>query len=148
MHSAVPRLSHVQDQGPLSLLELGERQLEVLCRATGNDAEQALRIFRDLATTWGGFKRRMGPAWPSDVSNDHTPFELSVAFNQGQPELRVMVEAYGDPPSAAGNRAAAMRLSEVLASRYGADRAASTSSRSCSSPRSRKASSRCGTRPS
>src|SRR5258708_1955458 len=104
-----------------SLALLGRRQLTVLCPVPCLDVDDVLGVFDALAQSWGSNHLSDGPRWPSDISGDHTPYELSVAFDRGAPELRVMAEASGSPPSRASNLEAARKLNETLARRYGVD---------------------------
>jgi DMATS type aromatic prenyltransferase len=56
----------------------------------------------------------------SDVADDHTPYEFSVVFGPS-PELRILVEAQGDPPSHETNWKAGLSLSRRLHDMYGLD---------------------------
>lgn len=49
------------------------------------------------------------PRWPSEVADDHSPLEYSVAFDaQGVPTLRVLVECLAEQPSPRANQQAAL----------------------------------------
>jgi DMATS type aromatic prenyltransferase len=61
------------------------------------------------------------PAWPSDISDDHTPFELSVALSGRGAEARCLFEAKGDLPDVAARAAAARALNQWLERRYSLD---------------------------
>ncbi|GGS55770.1 MULTISPECIES: tryptophan dimethylallyltransferase family protein [Actinokineospora] len=58
------------------------------------------------------------PRWSSDVADDHSPIEYSVAFApDGSPTLRLLVECVADDPSPAANQRAALAALDRLASR-------------------------------
>jgi len=73
-----------------------------------------------MITPWGGGSIRHAPAWPSDIGNDHSPFEASAAFAGSDVELRLLVEAQGSTPSLRAMRDAGLALNQALA-RRGAD---------------------------
>ncbi len=59
-----------------------------------------------------------GPRWPSDVADDHSPVEYSVAFNQhGVPTLRLLVECVADDPSPLANQIAALTAVQALSAK-------------------------------
>ncbi len=103
----------------LSYYDHGASRLSALCRANelpGELEAEALAAFRTLTAPWGARPvRSLLPAWRSDVSDDHTPFEFSVIYGGATPELRLLVEALGDPPSPAANWSAAIELAERVA---------------------------------
>ncbi len=106
--------------------ETYERQaldrLERLCRANGLDQElpTVADLFRKLTAPWSaqpvGYAAR---TWHSDVADDHTPYEFSVVYGGTAPELRLLIEAQGDPPSLQTNWAAALDLSRRIAQDFG-----------------------------
>src|SRR5262249_26910807 len=61
------------------------------------------------------------PAYASDVVDDHTPFEMSLAIGDHAPELRVLVETVRGDSSLAGRWNAARALGERLRADHGAD---------------------------
>jgi DMATS type aromatic prenyltransferase len=61
------------------------------------------------------------PPRASRIGDDHSPFEYSLAFEPAGVDLRLLLEAQGNPPSAAGNLQAALELNNRLAQRFGAD---------------------------
>ena len=80
----------------LTFQEFGTAQLQSLCTAVGYSAEHTQtvkRFFTFMCGTWG--TRRIGttPPWKSDITDDHTPFELSLAIEAGQPEVRFLMES-------------------------------------------------------
>jgi len=72
--------------------EYGVGKLEALCHAAGITAKtpQILEMFQSLTSPWGNQTIQNYPLWLSDVADDHTPFEFSVAFEGNQPELRIL----------------------------------------------------------
>ncbi|UQU61946.1 hypothetical protein COUCH_23200 [Couchioplanes caeruleus] len=75
-------VSHVRDQ------------LTRLCRVTGADPAMSAQLVADLLGPAGPRPLDAGPAWPSDIADDHTPIEFSVAFHRhGRPTLRILAES-------------------------------------------------------
>jgi hypothetical protein len=82
----------------------------------------AANIAALLATGWSTSKISMGPAWPSDITDDHTPFELSLAFGARDETVRILTEPQdAAKPSALASWRLAERIHERLASEWGAD---------------------------
>ncbi|WP_257457375.1 tryptophan dimethylallyltransferase family protein [Archangium lipolyticum] len=114
----------MREQGLLAgtLIASGSERLTALARAMGFDepSTQAMRsLFLTLASSWGELPVGRAPPWPSDVCDDHSPFELSVAIDAEGPQLRVLVEPMDAPFSLSANRAASLRLHEELARTHG-----------------------------
>src|SRR5262249_49915309 len=79
------------------------------------DRERAADVFRSLAVPWGSARADGPPPWcTSDVSDDHTPFEFSLAIDGASPELRFLVEVQGDEPSILSNWRAARAANKSL----------------------------------
>ncbi|HWB82488.1 MAG TPA: tryptophan dimethylallyltransferase family protein, partial [Nannocystaceae bacterium] len=57
--------------------------------------------------------------WHSDVADDHTPYEFSIVYGASAPELRILIEAQGDPPNLQNNWNAGLALSRRLADEFG-----------------------------
>ncbi|HEX8819757.1 MAG TPA: tryptophan dimethylallyltransferase family protein [Archangium sp.] len=105
-----------------TLITSGSERLTALARVLGFDEPhtQSMReVFRTLAASWRELPAGGTPPWLSDVCDDHSPFELSMALDAEGPQLRVLVEPMDAPPSLEANRAASLRLHEVLAREYG-----------------------------
>jgi DMATS type aromatic prenyltransferase len=98
-------------------------RLSKLGRATGvlAHAEQLSEIGQVLSGGWWSDAVGEGPGWASDLTDDGTPFELSVQIESGRPELRLLVE----PKPVVGDPVATYRASLAVAAevrqRYGAD---------------------------
>jgi DMATS type aromatic prenyltransferase len=80
----------------LTFQEFGTARLQSLCEAVGYAAEETdtvRRFFTFMSSPWGA--RRIGttPLWTSDITDDHTPFEFSLAIENGKPEVRFLMEA-------------------------------------------------------
>jgi DMATS type aromatic prenyltransferase len=106
-------------RGPV-LFEHVSNQLSRLCEVTGIDAARAAEPLSDLLKYSGASPRDKPPTWHSDVSDDHTPVEFSVAFTHGEPPaLRVLGEALAPRPDPAANLAAARRFLRVQANAFG-----------------------------
>ncbi len=101
-------------------VEAGIEKLTALCGAVGlaDKTSQAIEIFRALTASWGD--RRVGElaGWESNVSDDGTPFEFSIAFTAERAELRVLVEAQGAEPNLQSNWEAGLQLNQYLADNY------------------------------
>lgn len=104
-----------------TLGDIGGAALVRLCKATGRVEliNQALHVFDVLSKSWSGRAVDV-PAWPSDLTDDATPFEFSLGFEQGRPDVRMLVEAQGALPTAHEQWKAGEALSHELASRFGA----------------------------
>jgi DMATS type aromatic prenyltransferase len=69
---------------------------------------------------WGNALVGDGPGWPSPVGDDGTPFEFSLSLGTA-PELRMLVEPLGSPPSLHTNRATALALLTSLSRDFDLD---------------------------
>jgi hypothetical protein len=82
-----------------SLGELGTARLGALCDAlelSEGQTTEALSIFRLVSEPWGRLPIGAAPAWENDLTDDGTPFEFSVGFEAGTPELRMLFESQLD----------------------------------------------------
>ncbi|GII22544.1 tryptophan dimethylallyltransferase family protein [Planosporangium mesophilum] len=104
----------------LSLADLLSGQLARLCDVARIDPRAPLDLLGDLLGSAGSRPLSEPPAWPSDIADDHTPVEFSIAFNENEPPtLRILAESLGSPPGALTNLAAAHRFLDAQAHRYG-----------------------------
>src|SRR4051812_34368589 len=94
-----------------TLITSGSERLAALARGVGFD-EASVRstreVFHTLATSWRELPAGGAPPWLSDVCDDHSPYELSVALEAAGPQLRVLVEPMDEPSSLEANRAASL----------------------------------------
>jgi DMATS type aromatic prenyltransferase len=101
----------------LTYRELGLAKLRQLLDGLGlyEQAEESERLFDLLTRSWGGWELGTKALWPSDISDDGTPFEFSVAFADGRPRVRLLAEAQRPPLSAESNWKAGLELNAQLA---------------------------------
>jgi DMATS type aromatic prenyltransferase len=106
-----------------TLLDVGTDRLSSLLRAleySPSRVREAVTTFSRFAVPWGD-ARANAASWPSDVTDDHTPFELSLALDGAEPETRALVEVQGAVPSVPENWVAAQALTRRWAPTYGMD---------------------------
>jgi DMATS type aromatic prenyltransferase len=111
-----------------TLRELGMAQLgalamvsEPLARTLDTAGPRIAEVFGDLLGASAARRVHDAPAYASDVVDDHTPFELSLAVGGAAPELRVLVETVHDDSSLVARWQAARALGARLRDRHGAD---------------------------
>ena len=105
-----------------SFSEYGIERLRSLCRGLGFNAHreaEAQRLLARFLTRWGDTTIGREPRWPSDITDDHSPFEFSLAMDGREPELRILVEAQGQRPGLMANWEAGRALSKALAEEFG-----------------------------
>ncbi|WP_229074712.1 tryptophan dimethylallyltransferase family protein [Actinoplanes sp. DH11] len=84
------------------------------------DPEAPLRLLTELLGEHGSRPLTEPPVWPSDVADDHTPVEFSIAWNEGEPPaLRILAEAFAPVPSVRANALATDEFLRAQAARYG-----------------------------
>jgi DMATS type aromatic prenyltransferase len=79
-----------------SLAEIGRNKLVGLCRTIGLGSEHAdrvLHVFDHMSHSWGRFAVGEHPSWPCDITDEGAPFEFSLAFTGGAPNVRLLVES-------------------------------------------------------
>ncbi|MEV0155837.1 tryptophan dimethylallyltransferase family protein [Micromonospora sp. NPDC050686] len=95
-------------------------QLMRLCDVAGTDPAEPLELLRNVLGSAGPRPLSAPPAWPSNIADDHSPVEFSIAFNQGEPPtLRILGEALGTPPGGLANMSATQRFLDTQAHRAG-----------------------------
>lgn len=97
----------------------GNARLEALCRAIDFDPAPALAAFGALIAPWSDRPLGATPPWPSDITDDHTPYELSVGIEGERAEPRFLVESQGDDGTLATRWAAGRATNERLRRTYG-----------------------------
>ncbi|PYI05120.1 hypothetical protein BO78DRAFT_387995 [Aspergillus sclerotiicarbonarius CBS 121057] len=103
------------------------RQLTLLSEAVGQDEVTRDKLLHALQFSGGEWSQGAIPqeldrsAWVSDVSNDHSPFEYSLALSQqtGACELRFLIEAQPEDKSLAALQESTTRLTDDIAAYYG-----------------------------
>ncbi|MFO0591070.1 MAG: tryptophan dimethylallyltransferase family protein [Polyangiaceae bacterium] len=101
-----------------TLLDNGIERLGRLTPMLGFNPEEERRIsgiFRAMASGWGEIPCRGRPRFPSDICDDSSPFEFSVAFEGAAPELRILSETWAPRPTMMANWHAALAFTEMLA---------------------------------
>ncbi len=105
-----------------SFYAFGSERLRTLCRGLGlNDQreQEALKLLSRFLMRWGGATIGRAPRWRSDITDDHSPFEFSLAMDGREPELRILVEAQAQRPGLLANWEAGRALSNALAEEFG-----------------------------
>ncbi len=76
------------------LRELARRRIEAACETVGRPEwiASGLVVLDELAGEWPSWEAGYDPAWPSDITDDGSPFELSLAFEGGEPTMRLLWE--------------------------------------------------------
>jgi DMATS type aromatic prenyltransferase len=109
-------------RGTRSFADHGVERLRSLCDSLGFDAkdqQEAIDVFLELLSPWGESPVGDRPRYASDISDDHTPFEFSIAIDRGKPELRFLVEAQASEPSLSANWEKARAVNAALEKRFG-----------------------------
>jgi len=110
-----------------TFLEHGESRADALCQALGlpERARSMREVFRSLSSPWGSWTIGDQPRWhPSILSDDHAPYELSVAFWGGpSPNTQLYLEAQdlepgGSAPSLRSNMVAGLALLDEISKRH------------------------------
>jgi DMATS type aromatic prenyltransferase len=101
-------------------VEAGIEKLTALSEALGmaDKTAEMVAIFRGMTTSWGDKKVGDTSGWQSDVSDDLSPFEFSIAFKENRAELRVLLEAQGQEPTLESNWQAGLELNQYLAENF------------------------------
>jgi DMATS type aromatic prenyltransferase len=98
----------------------GIDRLTKLARAMGMESktDEIVEIFRTMTSSW--CEREIGSLtdWQSDVSDDRSPFEFSIALAPDKLELRILIEAQGEDPHLQSNWQAGLNLNHYLAERF------------------------------
>jgi tryptophanase len=110
-----------------SYISEAERQLTCLSEAVGQDEVTLKKLLYAFRFSGGEWCQNPIPqkldrsAWISDVSNDHSPFEYSLALSQqtGASELRFLIEAQPEENSVAALQKCTSRLTDDIAIEYG-----------------------------
>lgn len=101
-----------------SLYEHVSGQLRRLCGALGLAPYAPLAGLRMLLDPISARSLGEPPAWPTDISDDHTPVEYSIAYDVGKPPaLRILGETIARQASRRANLHTALQLVDTLAAR-------------------------------
>lgn len=106
----------------LTFHEFGSARLQALCEAVGHgpaEVETALRYFNAMSAGWGSQRIGSSPRWLSEITDDHTPFEFSVALEDDKPEVRFLIEAQNEPTTLQSSWEDGLALNERLHREFG-----------------------------
>ena len=95
-------------------------QLYRLCTVLGMDPENPVELLGDLLGPHRNRPLALPPAWPSDVADDNSPVEFSIAYNETEPpSLRILAEVVDAAPGVRANMSAAYDFLDRQTARYG-----------------------------
>jgi DMATS type aromatic prenyltransferase len=98
---------------------VGKEQCRRLCQAMGYQGEErVVSFFEQMLSGWGERSIPEQVGWPSDIGDDHTPFEFSLALGGKRSELRLLWEAQGQENTVLSQQEAALSLTARLAQEY------------------------------
>lgn len=105
----------------VTLTDHTSRQLRNLCTLAGFDnTDTPVALLRELLGAAGGRALSEPPLWPSDVADDATPVEFSIALDDGGDRaVRILGETIPHNPGPNANVAAARRFLETVVERHG-----------------------------
>jgi DMATS type aromatic prenyltransferase len=98
-----------------TLAEFGGERLRALCEVAGAPARDVCQLFSRMIMPWGGHRIGKVPSYRSNIADDEAPFEFSMAFSGGVPEVQFYVEALGEPPDLLSNMPAGRALLNAIA---------------------------------
>lgn len=100
------------------LVDHAADRLASLSAVLALDSDRIVGTFRDLVGPWS----ELAPSsWRSEISDDHTPIELSVTLDEDDVALRVLFEVQATAPTLDAFRSAALAFHARLESEFGAD---------------------------
>ncbi len=105
-----------------SFWDCGVERLRTLAGQVGLGDEEvrvAEDIFRTVLTPWADLPAGSAPRYASDITDDHSPYEFSLAIDGSNPELRFLVEAQASQPSLSTNWEKTREVNATLEARYG-----------------------------
>lgn len=106
----------------LTFHEFGSSRLRALCESVGYGTEQVetvQRYFSAMCDGWGHQHIGSSPRWLSEITDDHTPYEFSMAMEDGEPEVRFLIEAQNNPTSLESSWEDGLMLAERLHHQFG-----------------------------
>jgi DMATS type aromatic prenyltransferase len=104
----------------LTLLDHGTAAFDRLTKALDAGDEPGA-LFRTLAAPLARSPLPAAATWPSNISDDHTPYEFSVALDERGAEVRCLFEAMGETPSLPSRTNAARALNQWIDRRFAID---------------------------
>jgi DMATS type aromatic prenyltransferase len=76
---------------------------------------------RNLVQPWANVRQTERNGWVSEISDDNTPIEFSVAMRGGSTDVRVLFEPQASVPTISAYRQASLALHDRLEREFGAD---------------------------
>lgn len=98
-------------------------RLGMLCGAAGFGPQRTQEIketFAALVSPWAERPVQARSQWVSDIADDNTPIEFSMAISDSAVEVRALFETQADQPTLAAYRKAGLEFQERLAREFGA----------------------------
>jgi len=100
-----------------TLRQAGLTKMRLLCEALNVPSlhrHRALQLFETISASWGDWEILDTPSWPSDITDDGSPFEFSVALERDRFELRMLFESQSAVPTPRSTWDAAVGFTERL----------------------------------
>ena len=112
--------------GSTTYLAHATRALERIAHALELPSGASAKMTGMLADLFGPLGARVIPdraPWPSGISDDASPYELSLAMGEAGPEVRVLWESQGSSGDLQAKMRAGLETQQRLAERFGASSA-------------------------
>ncbi len=108
---------------PPTMSSLAASKLEALAKGLGLQrlVPEALSVLEVLGSPWLDWSAGGSPAWDSDLTDDGSPLEFSVAFDGNGPSLRLLTEAQGEGRDASASWRAGQEVNRRLAASFDVD---------------------------
>ena len=106
----------------MSFKDFGNSRIASLCKSAGFtsvDTQKAQEFFAFMTESWNSRLVGEDSPWKSDISDDHTPFELSIALEGSRPEIRFLIEAQNHPTTLQTSWDDGLALNERLNKEFG-----------------------------
>jgi DMATS type aromatic prenyltransferase len=111
-----------EETSNMTFQEFGNGRLQALCKAVGYgpaEIQTVQRFFTVMSSPWGTQRIGTAPAWRSDITDDNTPFEFSLALEGDRPEVRFLIEAQNNPTTLQSTWEDGLALNERLNQEFG-----------------------------
>ncbi|HYQ41074.1 MAG TPA: tryptophan dimethylallyltransferase family protein [Polyangiaceae bacterium] len=106
------------------LVDYSATRFKALCQGAGfgSDTDPVVATLRKLLDCCGDVSvRSPSSQWVSEISDDNTPIEFSVAIADGKAEVRALFEPRGEEPTITAYRTAGLEFNRRLERAFGAD---------------------------
>jgi DMATS type aromatic prenyltransferase len=116
------RPSGREETSSMTFQEFGTGRLQSLCEAVGYgpaEIQTVQRFFTVMSSPWGSQRIGTAPAWRSDITDDNTPYEFSLALEGDRPEVRFLIEAQNSPTTLQSTWDDGLALNERLNQEFG-----------------------------